>query len=314
MKNKTALLALALAFAIPAVPVLAEDGPNYIEEMKRWQPKAETGDAEAQFQLGQMYALGHGFKQNYRTAAEWYEKAAEQGNAKARTALGLLYYYGMGVETDMKKAGELFEKSAVQDEPVAQRYLGFIATVNENYTEAKQWWEQAVVQNYAPAMMNIGFLYKEGKGVDKDIAEAKKWFDKAISQKKPSGFAMYALAQLYCDGDGVEKNEQQAVKLLQEACNMSTFESGPACSELAKYYLEGKMGLPKDEQQAFNYAMKAAERGHVEGAQTLRDLAKKGFSFPETERKRAETLSEKSTNNAHLKSLFVMQMLQSLQE
>lgn len=70
MKIHTTLLAFALALAAPAAPVLAEDAPNYIEEMKRWQPKAEAGDAEAQFQLGQMYALGHGFKQNFNSAIE----------------------------------------------------------------------------------------------------------------------------------------------------------------------------------------------------------------------------------------------------
>lgn len=98
MKIQTAWLACALAIAAPIAPALAEDTPNYIEDMKRWQPKAEAGDAEAQFQLGQMYALGHGFKQNFNSALEWYEKAAAQGNAKARTALGLLYYYGAGIE------------------------------------------------------------------------------------------------------------------------------------------------------------------------------------------------------------------------
>lgn len=152
MKNKTSLLALALALglAAPIAPVFAEDAPNYIEEMKRWQPKAEAGDAEAQFQLGQMYALGHGFKQNFNSALEWYEKAAAQGNAKARTALGMLYYYGVGVEENTEKAGEWFEKAAAQDEPNAQRYLGTIAYKEKDYTQAKQWWEQAAAQGHAP--------------------------------------------------------------------------------------------------------------------------------------------------------------------
>ena len=78
MKIHATLLVFALALAAPVTPALAEDAPNYIEEMKRWQPKAEAGDAEAQFQLGQMYALGHGFKQNFNSDIEWYEKAASQ--------------------------------------------------------------------------------------------------------------------------------------------------------------------------------------------------------------------------------------------
>ena len=55
MKIHTTLLALALALAAPAAPVLAEDAPNYIEEMKCWQPQAEAGDAETQFQFSPLY-------------------------------------------------------------------------------------------------------------------------------------------------------------------------------------------------------------------------------------------------------------------
>lgn len=40
---------------------------------------ADTGDAQAQFRIAQLYAEGKGVPQNFDTAIEWYLKAAAQG-------------------------------------------------------------------------------------------------------------------------------------------------------------------------------------------------------------------------------------------
>ena len=42
------------------------------------------GSAEAQFNVGLMYALGSGVKQDHREAANWYRKSAEQGYQQAQ--------------------------------------------------------------------------------------------------------------------------------------------------------------------------------------------------------------------------------------
>src|SRR5215204_1684155 len=52
--------------------------------------KAESGDAQAQADLGRAYSKGEGVKQSYSEAAKWYLKSAEQGNAIAQNALGEL--------------------------------------------------------------------------------------------------------------------------------------------------------------------------------------------------------------------------------
>lgn len=57
----------------------------------------ETGDAEAQYQMGLVYENGSGVKQDHAAAAEWYRKAAEQGHAIAQYFLGFLYEIGKGV-------------------------------------------------------------------------------------------------------------------------------------------------------------------------------------------------------------------------
>jgi len=52
---------------------------------------AEQGSAEAQYNLGLMYANGDGVPQNDEEAVRWYRLAAEQGDANAQFNLGGMY-------------------------------------------------------------------------------------------------------------------------------------------------------------------------------------------------------------------------------
>ena len=49
------------------------------------QQLAELGFSFAQYNLGRMYYEGDGVSQDYKKAAEWYNKAAIQGNSYAQT-------------------------------------------------------------------------------------------------------------------------------------------------------------------------------------------------------------------------------------
>ena len=59
----------------------------------------------------------------YSVAAEWYQKAAEQGYAQAQNNLGVLYAEGHGVEKNMDKAKELITQAAEQGCEDAQENL-----------------------------------------------------------------------------------------------------------------------------------------------------------------------------------------------
>jgi TPR repeat protein len=63
--------------------------------------RAAAGDPEAQFSLGKNYEAGRsGLKQDYASAASWYQKSADQGNAYAQASLGILYHSGKGLPHD----------------------------------------------------------------------------------------------------------------------------------------------------------------------------------------------------------------------
>ena len=63
---------------------------DYTTGLKAFQSLAAQGNAEAQNNLGQLYANGRGVPRDYTKARSWYEKAAAQGNAWAQAQLALL--------------------------------------------------------------------------------------------------------------------------------------------------------------------------------------------------------------------------------
>lgn len=66
------------------------DYPLALSEFKK---AADTGDMNAQFNLGVMYEHGHGVDQSDLSAEEWYQMAADNGHPEAPMALQLLYEY-----------------------------------------------------------------------------------------------------------------------------------------------------------------------------------------------------------------------------
>ena len=66
--------------------------------VKLYTKAAEQGDADAQFNLGDMYEKGDFVPKNDVEAVKFYKKAAEQGHVKAQFNLGQMYKLGEGTQ------------------------------------------------------------------------------------------------------------------------------------------------------------------------------------------------------------------------
>lgn len=96
---------------------VAYDRANYQTALKVWMEQAMVGDAEAQNNVGEIYAKGLGTAPDYGMAFQWFKKAADQGNSRAKINLGYLYEQGLGVAQDTAAALNLYrEASGIQDE------------------------------------------------------------------------------------------------------------------------------------------------------------------------------------------------------
>lgn len=90
---------------------VAYDRADLKTSLKVWLPSAESGDSEAQANVGEIFERGLGSTPNYEMAIAWYQKAADQGNKRALFNLGTLYEQGLGVEQDKLLAMNLYRQA-----------------------------------------------------------------------------------------------------------------------------------------------------------------------------------------------------------
>ena len=149
-RTRTTLAVSLLALTLIAPWALGQD----LTETRRL---AEQGDADAQFNLGFMYANGRGILKDDAEAVRWYRLSADQGNAFAQYDLGVMYDNGLGVPQDD--------------------------------AEAVRWYRLSADQGNADAQFNLGVMYAIGLGVPQDDAEAVRWYRLSADQgnSTPSG-------------------------------------------------------------------------------------------------------------------------------
>ncbi len=174
-----ACVVLLVGSFLPALS-LAEPGPRW--ESLPWsdrigaawfESQAQAGDAEAQYRLGEIYEAGLGdTKSDEANAIAWYGKAAEQGHRRAAFRLG-----------------RLLEREPGQAEAAAAAY------------------SQASEAGVPEATYNLARLYRDGVGVDRDVARAATLYRQAYAEGLTR--ATLDLAQLSLVG--VERDEVVAL-------------------------------------------------------------------------------------------------------
>jgi hypothetical protein len=187
-----ACIMLVLFVAVSIAPRLATATKPEVSEtpdVEGTKAKAERGDADAQKNLGKIYAKGQGVTQDYAQAAKWYRQAADQGHAGAQAALGELYEAGRGVAHDDTEAAKWYRRAAEQGNAKGQYSLAVLYIMGKGVphdkTEALKWYREAANHGDALAQYNMGMRYYEGNGVTPDPVEAYQWLSLAAAQGIP---------------------------------------------------------------------------------------------------------------------------------
>ena len=244
-----------------------KDG-KYTDAVKWFRKAAESGLAEAQFNLGICYYNGQGIAQNYAEAIGWFRKAAEQGIASAQFNLGNCYYYGQGVKQDFGEAIKWFRKAADQEDAEAQMALGRCylegtglakdpAQATRCMEQAVKWHRKVAEEGKAESQYRLAICYERGIGIAKNSAEAMRWYRKAAEQ----GYApaQYQLGLIYQYGRRCNEfqNLEGAVKWYRKAAEQG---HANAQNKLGDCYKRGA-GTAKDLKEAIKWYRKAAEQG-----------------------------------------------------
>ncbi len=105
----------------------AYNAGDYQTALSEWIILADGGNADAQYNIGQMYRNGLGVIQGYTEAAIWYRLAANQGLVLAQHNLGMMYVNGEGVIQNVVIAHMWFNIASANGYDVAAYMRDFIA-------------------------------------------------------------------------------------------------------------------------------------------------------------------------------------------
>ena len=160
---------------------------DYETALVIWQPLAESGDADAQFGLGQMYGNGFGVMMDDALAIKWYGVAAGQGHAKAQFNLAVMHQNGWGTPQSDAEAMKLYALAAEQGVSPAMVALGRFYSMDflDSFDPvlAYKWLKLAHLFHDTDASIKLDFI--ESKLSDEQKAEGERlvtgWTEKNAS-------------------------------------------------------------------------------------------------------------------------------------
>ena len=171
--------------------------------------------------------------------------------ASSKTSAGRKKFWMVLALCVVLVAGLVFVNT--RKDPAAIYAEGLSAYEKDDYAGALAKWQPLADKGHAEAQMKLGWLYKNGQGVQKNEAEAVNWYRKAAEQGYDK--AQFNLGVVYAYGKGVQQNEAEAFNWFRKAADQG---NAYAQNDLGVMYAKGQ-GVPKNEAEAVNWYRKAAE-------------------------------------------------------
>lgn len=180
--------------------------------------KAESGDVNYQFALGNFYMNGIKVNKDVSRAVSWYATAAGNGSADSAFNLGI-YYLDLSPKDAIKwfvEASELGHKDGAYN--AAVMFSGAGNKIPKDDGLAEHYYLESIKLGRSESHLDLGILYLEE---ERDVLNYNKAF-KHLSRKELSENheALFHLGFLYLKGHGVDKNIRTAAQLLHKSATL----------------------------------------------------------------------------------------------
>lgn len=190
-------------------------------------------------------------------------------HAKADFMEGWRAYQSGEYEIALQHWTELAEDG----DPVAQYNVGVMydegAGVDRDDAKVIAWWNKAAAQGHQMAQHNLALLYIE-LGSQEDFGRAANWLKRAAE----NGFVLsqYSLAKLFATGFGVEKDNARALTLFLKAGKAGFVK---AQYNLGKIYRDG-IGVEVNQEVSMDWFRKAAFQGYAKAQEKIASRLARG--------------------------------------
>ncbi|MCJ1366603.1 hypothetical protein MMC16_005732 [Acarospora aff. strigata] len=224
----------------------------------------------AQYYLADGYGSGlfNKGKEDYDRAFPLFIAASKHGHAEAGYRAALCYEFGWGSRKDPAKAVQFFRQAASKNHPGAMLRLGKACLLGDlgltnRYREGLKWLKRAAESadfQYNSAPYELGLLHETGFG--DDVFQDESYAAQLFTQSADLGHAdaNYRMGDAYEHGKlGCPRDPALSVHFYTGAAQAG---HPLAMMALCAWYMVGAEPiLDKDENEAYEWAVKAAECG-----------------------------------------------------
>lgn len=244
--------------------------------------KASQGDAEAMFQLAMCYRRGNGVVVDNKECVAWLKRAAAHNHTEAQYYLAGYYEIGEGgLPVDSVMAYKYYTLAAEKKDLFSMLELGESYLTFKGVPNAKQeclmWLKKISQGDFVSEFSDVSIevscaefllycLYQGNDGIEKNIPLSISYLKKSVDHGERSiGEALNAMGECYLEGNGVEKNEEEAMKWFKKSadkmCGLGSGNLG------AIYYNRGMFN------EAFKYLKEACVNNSWPSPKAMRLLS-----------------------------------------
>lgn len=205
-------------------------------------------------------------------------RLANEGDLEAQMSLGYMYLYGTnGISKNSEEAFKYYSMAARQEDPIALNNLGSLyfngLGTEKNIKHALDLFEKAAELGNDNAAVNLGFIYLTGGAKDeKRNNKAMSLFEQAANSGNK--IAQFMLGYAYYKGFGVDVDSAKAFRLVKAAAT-GKGQIDEAQIILGEMYTNG-YGTVQNYKNAMQAYQSAAQQGNLEAVMKLAALYETG--------------------------------------
>lgn len=243
---------------------------------KKYKEDLKISDPDATLRMALFHIRDLGFLSNHDKGMELMHKAADMGNVEAIFRLGIGYTWGDAFPVDYPRGRFYLEMAADKDFPPVFSHLGRIYRLGVGVSEidlekAIAYYEKGIELGDSDSMTELSYMYCNGDGLEVDDNKAFKLC--SMAAEKGHAIAQYQLAKWLMIGVGCVKNTEKAISWFKASAASQYL---PAIEALGIHYLEG-YGCDVNYKEAFNNLNYAAQHGMSTAKYFLAKMFHNGF-------------------------------------
>ncbi|MBR4819742.1 MAG: sel1 repeat family protein [Clostridiales bacterium] len=262
---------------------------HYVTAMEYFDKAINLGSVYGLVGKGTLYEGGNDVDKDCAQAYELYQQAADAGCLLGFTCMAMMVRNGTApgqTGPEGMRAIELCEKGLSSKHWIDQVYSAYAigvvyefgaGDISADATQAIEWLSKASDLGYGNAMVEIGRMYDNGRGVTQDYGTANYWYEKAVSQGDTS--AAVNLGYNYSNALGVAEDQQKAFQMFLFAAENGN-EVG--AFDVGIHYRDGE-GTTQNYAEAFRWFDAAVRDKYAHAYRSLGDLYREGLGVTKDE-------------------------------